>query len=707
MDSIRNSMNKIIEKCDVCINGSVVSKELLIKTFSSFVSSTIEDKQHNVGIVLHTGSVCFDAILLSFAAISNVLYNETNATDIVLSLQADDLVLCYDGNTGNSKPLKWIFKGFVNSVGDTPLMTPGKYIVLESDKNGRKYLPESRWTKIVPYFGSSKSMDGRGLRRESKKRYDFFRSVLGMEDAEIPRTVDTSTVIVMSREEANELVGSISFRFDDTDIKLTDLVPVSYYTESNREYQYGVNLSKNEPVIKITGKVSVARKLLLKKGGNRHIGLVVCGEDLYHHSESELPELLDRKSIQYVYLCMHLDSEALPSSVETKLSEIECKRLVREIFCPQFNVFPSASFEADLKKIVFHRLLDEQAGILDFLDEQLTAAVNGAAGTGKTMIAVEKARRHAAAGERVLFLCFNAQLKDFLEENYARDLVSYYTIAGFACKICNTVKPNYDELREKLEDYYISDSFPYKHVIIDEGQDFGIEAIEETDIIQLIHDIIVGLDQGGTFYVFYDRLQLIQAKEMPKFIGDLDCRLTLYRNCRNTENIAVTSLRPITERKPKVFEGTVKGAPARIHFCDSVQNERERIDSIIDNLAADGYRDVVLLTCKTEATSILSDSVNNGRYRNKYLFTTCRKFKGLEADVVILLDVDKATFEQENVLIFYVGTSRARIKLEITAILSDDDCKEILTSVLNYQGKIRRAKKDFAGALNAIGCLET
>lgn len=397
----------------------------------------------------------------------------------------------------------------------------------------------------------------------------------------------------------------------------------------------------------------------------------------------------------------------LPSRIETKLSETESKRLVREIFCPQFNVFPSASFEADLKKIVFHRLLDEQAGILDFLDEQLTAAVNGAAGTGKTMIAVEKARRHAVAGERVLFLCFNAQLKEYLEENYARDLVSYYTIAGFACKTCNTVKPDYDELQAKLEDYYISGSFPYKHVIIDEGQDFGSEAIEETDIIQLIHDIIVDAGQGGTFYVFYDRLQLIQAREMPKFIGDLDCRLTLYRNCRNTENIAVTSLRPITERKPKVFEGAVKGAPAKIHFCDSTQNERERIDSIIDDLAADGYRDIVLLTCKTEATSILSDSVNNGKYRNKYLFTTCRKFKGLEADVVILLDVDKNTFDQENVLIFYVGTSRARTKLEITAILSDDECKEILLSVLNYQGKVRRAKKDFAGALNAIGSLDT
>lgn len=397
----------------------------------------------------------------------------------------------------------------------------------------------------------------------------------------------------------------------------------------------------------------------------------------------------------------------LPSRVQTNLSEFECKRLVRETFCPQFNVFPSASFEADLKKIVFHRLLDEQAGILDFLDEQLTAAVNGAAGTGKTMIAVEKARRHAAFGEKVLFLCFNTQLKDYLENNYAREFVSYYTIAGFACKICNTARPDYKELKSKLEDYYISGSFPYKHVIIDEGQDFGSEAIEETDIIQLIHDIIVDTDQGGTFYVFYDRLQLIQAREMPKFISDLDCRLTLYRNCRNTENIAVTSLRPITERKPRVFDGAVKGAPAKLHFCDSVQSEHERIDVIIDELAADGYRDIVILTCKTEATSVLSNSVKGGRYRNKYLFTTCRKFKGLEADVVVLVDVDKTTFKQDNVLLFYVGTSRARIKLEITAVLSDDDCKDILLSALNYQGKVRRAKRDLAGALNAIGSLDT
>ena len=239
MDSIRNAMKKVIEKCDVCIDGNVISKELLIRTFSDFISSTIEDKHHNVGIVLHTGSVCFDAIILAYAAISNILYNETNAADVICSLRAGDVVLCYNGSNGKTKPSKWIFEGFVNSVGEPPQEIPGTYVVLQNDKKGHSYLPERSWSKIVPYYGASKSMDSRGLRQEDGKRYNFFKSVLEMQDTEIPRAIDTSTVVIISREEANELVGSLSFRFGGEDIKLTDLVPVSYYTESDQEYQYG------------------------------------------------------------------------------------------------------------------------------------------------------------------------------------------------------------------------------------------------------------------------------------------------------------------------------------------------------------------------------------------------------------------------------------------------------------------------------------
>ena len=44
----------------------------------------------------------------------------------------------------------------------------------------------------------------------------------------------------------------------------------------------------------------------------------------------------------------------LPGKRNTNLTESESNRILKEILCPQFNVFPSVSFEADLKKIVFH-----------------------------------------------------------------------------------------------------------------------------------------------------------------------------------------------------------------------------------------------------------------------------------------------------------------------------------------------------------------
>ena len=54
----------------------------------------------------------------------------------------------------------------------------------------------------------------------------------------------------------------------------------------------------------------------------------------------------------------------------------------------------------------------EQIALLNYLEEQDNAVINGLAGTGKTVMAVEKARRHAEKDESVLFLCYNFYLKD-------------------------------------------------------------------------------------------------------------------------------------------------------------------------------------------------------------------------------------------------------------------------------------------------------
>ena len=405
------------------------------------------------------------------------------------------------------------------------------------------------------------------------------------------------------------------------------------------------------------------------------------------------------------YISALFDIE-LENHIKTDLSNQDVNRIVREIICPEFNIFPSKSFDSDLKKIVFHRLLREQEGLLNYLVEQRTAVINGAAGTGKTMIAVEKATRHAGRGERVLFLCYNVMLRDYLDNQYHHEMIDYMTIDKFACKMGKTEKPNYELAGEIVLDMYIKGTFPYKHVIVDEGQDFGRDEIEEADLLQTIRDAVIDNDDvEGTFYVFYDRLQLIQSSQIPRFIDEADCKLTLYRNCRNTENIAITSLKAISDRNPKLCDGAIKGVPARIHYRDSSQDAVKRVEEILEELKEEGITDVVILTCKSESGSILKDACNNGMFKKK-IFTTCRKFKGLEADAVILVDVDDEVFGSEAVQRFYVGASRARLRLEIVTTMTENDCEKVLIEVVKYKKKIKNAKRELAMAFNSMPIVE-
>ncbi|SFH28777.1 hypothetical protein SAMN05660649_04581 [Desulfotomaculum arcticum] len=92
----------------------------------------------------------------------------------------------------------------------------------------------------------------------------------------------------------------------------------SYFTDGE-EYPYAGNPGKNDPVLKITGKISTARELILDKSGNKAVGLLVLGSESIAKGRSELPDLLNRKSLQYIYLSANIDSE----NAEEILSECE------------------------------------------------------------------------------------------------------------------------------------------------------------------------------------------------------------------------------------------------------------------------------------------------------------------------------------------------------------------------------------------------
>ena len=65
-----------------------------------------------------------------------------------------------------------------------------------------------------------------------------------------------------------------------------------------------------------------SRKLIFTRNGNSHIGLIIMGQDMIDRGESELPELINRKSLQYVYVCTNVESEYVGQLLEEN-EEIE------------------------------------------------------------------------------------------------------------------------------------------------------------------------------------------------------------------------------------------------------------------------------------------------------------------------------------------------------------------------------------------------
>lgn len=310
----KEALNKILHKCDILIEGEVISKELLIRTYSEFLSSVTEKEMHNVGFVLHTGSVCFDAISIVYAMATCLVYNEYQADDVIASLQDGDIVLY-----GDKKKERYTFHGYITEAYAPEI----SYVLLTQGKDNKTSVPQSRWRLIQPYLGSSTRFDGRGLRKNSSIREDFYSTVLEYKQGNIPSVLNVSVALVLPREQANFLIENVSLRFNDKEAKITDLVTASYFSE-NDEYRYGGNSAQTEPILKIASKLSVVRKHVLSRNGNKHIGIIVFGNETVSRSTSELPELLNRNSLKYIYILMNMDCEnALP--------------LIREV--PSPNVF--------------------------------------------------------------------------------------------------------------------------------------------------------------------------------------------------------------------------------------------------------------------------------------------------------------------------------------------------------------------------------
>jgi hypothetical protein len=353
-----------------------------------------------------------------------------------------------------------------------------------------------------------------------------------------------------------------------------------------------------------------------------------------------------------------------------RLSAVGKQKLLTAL-APEVDAAPSLRASVIERDEQMVRLTREQTRVLDFLEEQPTAAVCGRAGTGKTFVAWEKARRLASRGERVLFLCYNAPLKDFLRSRNA-DMAAL-EVHSFHSLAARIVGPT-DDLR-KLESNFVDwaigggEKLPFRHVLIDEAQDFADEWLQALQLSR---------DAEGVFYAFFDRHQLINRDEFPKALDRLECRLVLDTNCRNTRQVARTSFSFLQVERVGPFKA-IDGPSPRVYMVADERERNARVAAVVKEKLADGqYQPHEIAVLAFDPSALVGLRMPGIRIADRIeegciCCTSIRRFKGLEAKVVIVFDASAQTLASaQDCREFYVGASRAMHELHVVFRARDE-----------------------------------
>ena len=362
-----------------------------------------------------------------------------------------------------------------------------------------------------------------------------------------------------------------------------------------------------------------------------------------------------------------------------RLEQWQFQKVV-DVLCPHFHIVPKLKTKAEEIEASYIQLTNQQVALLDFLEEQRTAVIHGLAGTGKTVLAVEKAKRIASNDETVLFLCYNSFLRDMLRNDNSIPNVSFHNAHSLAYEIMGASDAPIEDVLTEFEDYleevFDEESWHYGNIIVDEGQDLGDRLLNR--LYELVRK------KNGCFYVFYDRNQYIMKNQLPQWIEAAECRLVLHKNCRNTAEVFKTfcSIMGLDSVKYNEIHGEV---PAARFYCTTVEME-SIVESFLNRVSSEGFQpeDIVILTAKTTENSWLDYKKQYGGLRlslskepGKVLFTTIRKFKGLEAEAILIVDVSmSALMNPEDRRLLYVGSSRAKNLLNI-ALLEDIESSDM------------------------------
>lgn len=384
-------------------------------------------------------------------------------------------------------------------------------------------------------------------------------------------------------------------------------------------------------------------------------------------------------------------------------SENIIKRLV-QLMRGDFEAVSSLKDVVQQAEQTIKTLTEEQYAVLDSLEDNDRILVNGLAGTGKTVLAIEAARRASRSGASVLLICFNKLLGEWVSREINtilpgdRSLIRAVHIHGLMREIVGHSCPvgegrNYwqRELPEQvlLKLWEDESAKKYDVLIVDEGQD-----ILTAEYLDVLSELLVGGLAGGKWLIFGDfKNQAIylgsserSADDLTKDLADRaphHAKHSLYVNCRNAEKIAttVTLLCSLNPGYKKTIQD-VEGAEVEPRFWKDDGEQKTMLSETLNELRPTfGSKGIIVLSTRKDdescAASVAyqdnaalsplrsSDSANVG-----IPYATIHAFKGLEAQAVVVTDISSLSNEQRALL--YVAMSRARIRL---VLLMHESCR--------------------------------